>query len=303
MSRSHNRGDRKQYGWIALFLAPTLVIFLLFAAWPIIASIYYSFFQWDGIGLGPSYWVGLRNYADLLHDARFWNAFKNTIVFVVVNNAIKLPFTLLMAYILNNPRMRFSTFYRTVLFLPVVSSTAILGIVMTFILNPWNGPLNQLMVSAGVLKQPFDFLGNINTALLMVILVEVWQYTGQYIIYWLAGLQTIPNELYDAAVVDGANAPQTFFRITLPILKPIVIIVTLLGVVFSLRVFDIVQAMTAGGPAFATDTVGTFIYRNAFGTPAPRMGYTSGAAIVFGIIIMAFGVFQGKIMGKGNRSE
>lgn len=291
------------YGWIAVFLAPTLVVFALFILWPLVASLYYSFFQWNGLGRWPSYFVGLRNYQDLIGDRRFWNAFRNTIVFVVVNNGIKLPLTLVIAYMLNNPRLRFSTFYRTGLFLPMVSSTAVIGIVMTFILNPWNGPVNQMLVSWGILGRPVDFLGNMNIALLVVILVEVWHYSGQYIIYWLAGLQSIPRDLYDAAEVDGASATQTFFRITIPALKPVIVIVSLLGVVMSLRVFDIVMAMTGGGPAYSTDVIGTFIYRNAFGTATPRIGYSSAVAVLFGVLIMIVGIFQGKIVGKGDSHD
>ncbi|HKK66102.1 MAG TPA: sugar ABC transporter permease [Clostridia bacterium] len=286
--------------WIALFLLPTMLVFLMFILWPIIASIYYSFFQWNGIGEWPSYYVGLRNYQDLIGDSHFWNAFKNTVVFVVLNNLIKLPLTLIIAYMLNNPRLRFSNLYRTGLFLPMVSSTAIIGIVMTFILNPWNGPLNKMLLDIGVLGRPVDWLGNINLAMLVVILVEVWHYSGQYIIYWLAGLQTIPKELYEAAEVDGANSVQTFLFVTIPALKPVIIIVTLLGIVMSLRVFDIVMAMTGGGPAFSTDVIGTFIYRNAFGTASPRIGYSSAVAVLFGGLIMVLGTLQGKIVGRGN---
>ena len=288
------------YGWIFLFMLPTMVVFLLFILWPIIASIYYSFFQWNGIGEWPSYFIGLRNYKDLIGDPHFWNSFKNTVIFVVVNNLIKLPLTLIIAYMLNNPRLKYSNLYRTGLFLPMVSSTAIIGIVMTFILNPWNGPLNKMLLSIGLLERPVDWLGNINLALLVVILVEVWHYSGQYIIYWLAGLQTIPKELYEAAEVDGANSVQSFLFVTIPALKPIIIIVTLLGIVMSLRVFDIVMAMTGGGPAFSTDVIGTFIYRNAFGTATPRIGYSSAVAVLFGALIMVVGTLQGKIVGRGN---
>jgi multiple sugar transport system permease protein len=245
--------------------------------------------------------VGLRNYRDLLGDVHFWNAFKNTVLFVVLNNVVKLPLTLVLAYILNNPRLKATNLYRTGLFLPMVSSTAIIGIVMTFVLNPWNGPFNTILINLGVLQRPVDWLGNINLALIVVVLVEVWHYSGQYIIYWLAGLQSIPKELYDAAEVDGANSVQTFFLITIPALKPVILIVSLLGVVMSLRVFDIVMAMTGGGPAFSTDVIGTFIYRNAFGTSAPRIGYSSAVAVLFGLIIMLVGTMQGKIVGKGNR--
>ncbi len=285
--------------WIFLFLLPTMLFFLLFILWPLLASLYYSFFQWNGMGEWPEYWVGLRNYRDLLADSMFWNAFKNTIVFVVLNNVIKLPLTLIIAYILNNPRLKYSNLYRTGLFLPMVSSTAIIGIVMTFILNPWNGPLNNMLVGSGLFERPVDWLGTINLAMIVVILVEVWHYSGQYIIYWLAGLQTIPKELYEAAEVDGANSVQTFLFVTVPALKPVIVIVTLLGVVMSLRVFDIVMAMTGGGPAFSTDVIGTFIYRNAFGTAAPRVGYSSAVAVLFGVLIMVVGIMQGKIVKRG----
>jgi multiple sugar transport system permease protein len=295
------RPERNNYLWIWLFLSPALALFLLFILWPIIASLYYSFFQWNGIGQWPDYFVGLRNYRDLLGDVHFWNAFKNTVLFVVLNNVVKLPLTLVLAYILNNPRLKATNLYRTGLFLPMVSSTAIIGIVMTFVLNPWNGPFNTILINLGVLQRPVDWLGNINLALIVVVLVEVWHYSGQYIIYWLAGLQSIPKELYDAAEVDGANSVQTFFLITIPALKPVILIVSLLGVVMSLRVFDIVMAMTGGGPAFSTDVIGTFIYRNAFGTSAPRIGYSSAVAVLFGLIIMLVGTMQGKIVGKGNR--
>ena len=294
-------GKRNMYAWIAVFLTPALVIYALFILWPVLASVYYSFFQWNGLGDWPSYWIGLRNYRDLVQDPFFWNAFSNTLIFVVVNNAIKLPLTLVLAYMLNNPKLRFSRLYRTGLFLPMVSSTAIIGIVMTFILNPWNGPLNQMLVSAGVLPKPVDFLGNVQSALTVVILVEVWHYAGQYIVYWLAGLQSIPSVLYDVAEVDGANSVQTFFSITLPSLKPIIIIVTLLGIVMSLRVFDIVMAMTGGGPAFSTDVIGTFIYRNAFGTANSRIGYASAVAVLFGLIMMVVGTFQGIIVKRGRQ--
>jgi len=276
-----------------------MLFFLLFILWPLLASLYYSFFQWNGMGEWPEYWVGLRNYRDLLADSMFWNAFKNTIVFVVLNNVIKLPLTLIIAYILNNPRLKYSNLYRTGLFLPMVSSTAIIGIVMTFILNPWNGPLNNMLVGSGLFERPVDWLGTINLAMIVVILVEVWHYSGQYIIYWLAGLQTIPKELYEAAEVDGANSVQTFLFVTVPALKPVIVIVTLLGVVMSLRVFDIVMAMTGGGPAFSTDVIGTFIYRNAFGTAAPRVGYSSAVAVLFGVLIMVVGIMQGKIVKRG----
>ncbi len=287
-----------EYRWCYIFLLPSLSVYLMFLLWPLVASIYYSFFDWNGFGEWPEYWIGLRNYLDIIKDSYFWNALKNTFHFVFFQNLIKLPLSLFIAWVLNNPKLKGSNFYRALFFLPVVSSTAIIGIVLTFILSPFNGPLNEILMKIGLLNFPVDWLGSVSTAMWMIILVETWHMAGQYIVYWLAGLQSIPDELYEAARVDGANSWQTFFYITIPALKPVAIIITLLGVVNSLRVFDIVQVMTGGGPSFATDVVTTFIYRNGFGSSITKVGYASAAAVLFGFIIMSFGSLQGIIVKR-----
>jgi multiple sugar transport system permease protein len=287
-----------EFRWSYIFLAPAFVIYLMFVLWPVLGSVYYSFFEWDGFGNWPEYFIGLRNYIEIFQDKYFWNSLSNTFQYVIFQNIFKLPLSLVIAWILNSKKLRGSNFYRAIFFLPVISSTAIIGIVMTFILSPWNGPVNELLLNFNFVNTPVDFLGSSSYALWMVILVEVWHMSGQYIIYWLAGLQSIPSELYEAAEVDGANSLQSFIYITIPALKPVIIIVTLLGVVNSLKIFDIVQAMTGGGPAFATDVVTTFIYRNAFGSSLTKIGYASAAAILFGIIVMSFGTLQGIIISK-----
>lgn len=287
--------------WIIIFLFPTLIAYGLFILWPLIASAYYSFFQWNGFGNRPTYFIGLRNYLDALKDPFFWNAFKNTLIFVIGNNIIKLPLTLIMAFLLNIPRFKMSNFYRVVLFLPVVSSTAIIGIIFTFLLSPWNGPLNALFIQFGLLKAPVDWLGTAGSAMWMVMLVEIWHYTGQYIIYWIAGLQSIPDVLYEAAAIDGASRFKMFIHITLPVLKPVIVVVSLIGFVMSLRVFDIVISMTGGGPAFGTDVIGTYIYHSAFGVADRRIGYASAISVLFGIIVMSLGILQGIAMNKAKR--
>ncbi len=295
--------SRNNSGWIFLFLFPTLVVYILFILWPVLGSLYYSFFQWNGFGAVPTYFVGLRNYADILKDPFFWNSFKNTFVFVVGNNLIKLPLTLVMAFLLNIPRFRFSNIYRAVIFLPVVSSTAIIGIVFTFLLSPWNGPVNEILMRAGLLGAPVDWLGTAGRAMMMVIMVEIWHYAGQYIVYWIAGLQSIPEELYEAAAIDGADRLQMFFRITIPVLKPVIVVVSLIGFIMSLRVFDIVLSMTGGGPAYGTDVIGTYIYRTAFGSAARKIGYASAVAVIFGIIVMTLGTLQGALMSRSRGKE
>ena len=176
-------GKNTESLWIVIFLVPGLTVYALFILWPVLSSVYYSFFQWNGFGSMPTYFIGLRNYADVLKDPFFWNSFKNTLVFVIGNNLIKLPITLIFAFLLNTPGFRTSNLYRAVLFLPVVSSTAIIGIIFTFLLSPWNGPINELFLKAGFFSNPVDWLGTARSAMAMVMLVEIWHYTGQYIIY------------------------------------------------------------------------------------------------------------------------
>ena len=280
-----------------------LVMVGAFVIWPIVGSLYYSFFQWDGFSAWPEYWVGMRNYTDLIGDGYFWNSLGNTFFYVFFQNLLKLPLTLFIAWILVNPRLRCSNLYRTLFFLPVISNTAIIGIVMRFLLSPWNGPLNAILLKFGIIVTPLDILGSTQTALWAIVVVETWHMAGQYIVYWMAGLQSIPKELYEAAELDGASALRTFTSITIPVLKPIIIVVTLLGIVNAFKVFDMVVVMTGGGPSFSTDVITTFIYRNAFGSPVVRIGYASAAAVLFGIIVISAGAVQGIISRRARAMQ
>jgi ABC-type sugar transport system permease subunit len=285
--------------WCYLFILPMLVMFVGFTFYPVLASGYFAFFDWNGIGW-PSKYVGLGNFIELIKDRYFWNAFTNTYVFAVLQTAIKLPIALILAIILNNPRLKASSFYRTVYFLPVVTTTAIIGIIFTFILNPYSGALNNILISLRMLKKPIDWLGTSGLAFMMVVIVGAWQKIGQYMIYWLAGLQSIPDELYEAAKIDGANSAQVLRHITLPLLRPIGAVILVLGFVNSLRVFDLVMTMTGGGPNFSTDMMGTYVYRNAFSVDSgiPRMSFAAAAGLLFGISLIIVALLQTGITKK-----
>ena len=289
--------------WYYLFLLPMLAMVGAFVLWPIIGSVYYSFFQWDGFSAWPEYWIGLRNYSDLIQDKYFWNSLGNTFFYVFFQNLLKLPITLFLAWILVSPRLKGSNVYRTLFFLPVISNTAIIGIVMKFILSPWNGPINLVLLNLGLIQAPLDILGNTQTALWAIVTVETWHMGGQYIVYWMAGLQSIPKELYEAAEIDGASGFKSFISITIPVLKPIIIVVTLLGIVNAFKVFDMVMVMTGGGPSFSTDVITTFIYRNAFGSSVVRIGYASATAVLFGLIVIFAGIIQGIISRQARAKQ
>lgn len=285
--------------WCYLFILPMMVMFCGFTLWPIVASFFFSLYNWDGIG-GLENYIGLANFIELVKDPYFWNAFKNTYLYAIFQTVVKLPIALILAIILNNPRLKGAAAYRTVYFLPVVTTTAIIGIIFTFILNPYSGALNNVLKGAHLIGKPIDWLGIGSLAFIMVIIVGAWQKIGQYMVYWLAGLQSIPEELYEAAKIDGANGVQIFRHITIPLLKPIGAVILLLGFVNSLRVFDLVMTMTGGGPNFATDMMSTFVYRNAFSVESgnPRMGYASAAGLIFGISLVIVAILQSGIIKK-----
>ena len=157
----------------------------------------------------------------------------------------------------------------------------------------------------GLISGPLDWLGSPDTALTTVIIVMIWKWTGTYIVYWLAGLQTIPDELYEAAQVEGANGRQQLFRITLPLLKPIAAVIILLCVVGNLKPFNLIKTMTDGGPYFATDVVMTYIYRYAFSAEQgiPRLGLASAAGIFYGLVVIAITGVQGLMVRRVNAAR
>ena len=281
--------------WIYAFMLPSLILTAMFTIYPIVASWYFSFFQWSGFTTDP-FWIGMANYDQVINDSQFWNAFENSFKFMLTSVPIKLTIALILAIILNDGALRLSPVFRTMFFIPVVTTTAIVGIVMTFVMSPFNGPINMIGLDLGLINRPIDFLGDPDSALFSVVGVEIWKWMGNPMIYWLAALQTIPVTLYEAAKVDGANWWQQFWYITMPLLRPFAIIILLITAVGTLNVFALVQTMTGGGPFFASEVMEVYIYRTAFGsansTTLPRIGYASAAAVFFGLSVMFLAALQ-----------
>jgi ABC-type sugar transport system permease subunit len=281
--------------WCLAFLLPGLVLGGLFTFYPMVMSWYYSLVQWNGFGSARTF-VGLDNYRKLVHDGYFWAAFGRSFLFVVVAVPIRLGLALLVAIVLNNQALKLSKFYRTFFFLPVVTASAIVGIVMTFVLSPFHGPVNQALQHLSLIGSPLDFLGNSHTALWSIMGVEVWKDFGISMIYWLAALQTVPKEYQEAAAVDGANAWQTFARVTAPILLPFGAIIVVLTANNTLHLFALVQSMTQGGPYYATQVIEVFIYQTGSASEnsggVPQLGYASAAGCLFGLAVMVIALLQ-----------
>jgi ABC-type sugar transport system permease subunit len=273
-----------------------LILFLGFTVYPLVASVQYTFYDWDGIG-APNDFVGLENYVDIVRDPFFWNAFRNTFFYTIVVVPVQLLIALGLAVILDAKWLRARSIFRFVFLSPIVTSSAIVGILFTMILATVGRDVNDLLIALGVLNGPIDWLGNPNTAIWLIVVVGIWIELGYPIVYFLAALQSIDPVLYDAARVDGADSLACFRHITVPLIRPVGFVVLLVTTLHSLRVFDIVQVMTRGAPYYATDVVGTYIYRQAFfvtptGDSGARLGYASAAAFFMGLLVMGISLVQ-----------
>lgn len=289
--RSKRRRPGRTDLWIWAFLTPTVLLYGAYTVYPIIASYWYSLVEWNGFEAEKTF-VGLQNYREVLADPLFWNTFKITTLFMIVTVPIKVLSTLFIAIVLNSPKMPFRTLFRTAFFLPVVTTTAIVGVVMQFVFDPASGPVNLTLLKLGLVDEGVNFLGSSSTALWTVVGVYVWKWFGVTLIYWLAALQTIPDELYEAARIDGASAFGLMRHITLPLLKPFTIIITLLTLESALKIFDLMLTMTGGGPFYSTEVVEIYIYRWAFAATVPQLGFASAAAVLFGLFVFLVGLVQ-----------
>jgi multiple sugar transport system permease protein len=279
--------------WLYVFLLPTLVLYTMYTLWPIAASYWYSLLDYNGFSSNRAF-VGLANYREVFQDALFWSALGRTFLFMLVTVPIRVGLSLVAALILNHPRLPLAKYFRTALFLPVVTTTAIVGVVMQFVFDPASGPVNLVLLNFG-LSRPINFLGNSGSALYTVMGVHVWKWFGITLIYWLAALQTVPEEVNEAAKIDGATTWGIFRYITVPLLVPFAIIILLLSAIETLQVFDLMLTMTGGGPFYSSEVVEIYIYRQAFAATIPRLGYASAAAVVFGVTTMLLAL--GQVLG------
>ncbi|MVA75268.1 ABC transporter permease subunit [Auraticoccus sp. F435] len=277
--------------WIYLFLLPTFLGYGAYTVYPLLASWWYALLDWPGFALRGTF-VGLDNFRMLLTDDLFWNAFANSMLFLVIAVPLRVGGALLLALVLNSRFAPMRSLFRTLIFLPVVTTSAIVGVVFTLILDA-GGPVNTALVSMALLESPVNFAANSGTSLVTVVAVWVWKWLGITMIYWLAALQTIPPEIGEAARMDRASVWQEFRHITLPMLVPFLVIITLIDVISALNVFDLAVTLTGGGPAFSSEVMEIFIYRTAFQATVPELGYASAAAVLFGLMTMALALAQG----------
>lgn len=279
-----------------LFLAPAVIMLSIWFVYPLIQSFIISFQDFNYMFKDRAVFVGIQNYIEVLKDPEFFKAFTHSIGFVIIVVPLQTFLSLIMAVLVNS-KMRAKGFFRTAYYTPyVLSAVAVATVFMYF------------FVKDAVMSKFFSYIGipnvtwfaNVKLAMPFIAILYIWQMVGFYMIYYLSGLQTIPSQVYEAAQIDGANRLQTFFRITIPCLKPATFLVVTYGTIQAFQLFDQISIITSangglGSPAGATSTLLTYFYTYSF--QYYKMGYGSAVAVILFFIILAVSIIQRKLTG------
>ena len=278
------------------FMAPALILLLVFVFFPIIYSIPLAFFDYSVIG--ETKFIGWANFTRAIQDNEFWISIKNSLLFVLVVPPIQI-LSILLA-ILVNRKLKGITLFRVLYYIPVVTSMMAVAIIWDWISKP-SGIINTFLINWGLLKTPILFMADTRLALVSMMFITLWQGLGYYMMLYLAGLQSIPEELEEAAVVDGANKSQTLFKIKIPMLKPYVWFCSLISVLSAVRVFDVIFALKDdGGPNNATLVANLYSYRKAF--VGFEFGYSAAIGLLVSVVLTALSIVvfvYGKKGGMG----
>ena len=276
------------------FLLPTLILFGTFVVYPIFYNVQASTLDWDGVNVGTP--VGLDNYVELFQDSTFLITVRNSAFWIVLTIIPQTLIGFLLAVALNQS-LRGSTIYRALFFIPAILSPVVVGIVWQSILDPASGVLSQIARATGLSFLSSGWLADPDTAIFTVIFVNVWMWTGFSMLFYLAGLQLIDPSLIEAARVDGANGFQTMVRITFPLVKNTTLSLVLLGIIGSLKTFELVYVLTQGGPNHASEMLPTFAFLEAF--QLQNVGYASAISVVLLVIAVISSLSMVRVFGAG----
>jgi multiple sugar transport system permease protein/alpha-1,4-digalacturonate transport system permease protein len=294
--RSKARALRRRrilVGWS--FILPNFLGFALFTLVPVIAAFVLAFMHWDAYN-APT-WAGIDNFTRLIGDDSFHVALANTCLYALGHVPLTLAIALGLALLLNQ-KLRGIAFFRVAIFFPYITSLVAVAIVWNMLFNPTTGPVNQFLHLIGIADAP-GWTASTTWALPAVIITSVWRDMGYYMVLFLAGLQAIPHEYYEAAEVDGAGRWQKFWNVTLPSLRPTTFLVLVLLSVSSFMLFDLILVMTPGGPGRATLVLSQLIYQD--GIINGQFGYSSAISLVLFVIVLIVTVFQFKLQQRRER--
>jgi multiple sugar transport system permease protein len=290
----HREGARARGDGLlaAAFIAPALFGFLVFLLWPTLRGIYLSFTSFNL--LTPPEWVGLDNYVRMVNDPIFWDSLRVTVVYVVMNIGVQTVVALLIAVLMQ--RLTQSALVRGIVLTPYLVSNVVTGIVWLWMLDTQLGIGNQILGALGF--GHIAFFGSQAWAIPTIALINVWRHVGYTALLLFAGLQAIPKDMYEAGRIDGAGEWRMFWRISLPLLRPILALVLIMTVIGSFQVFDTVAVTTAGGPANATNVLQFYIYGAAFGRF--QFGYASAMSVALLIVLSVITIVQYRLTKAGH---
>ncbi|MCU1423634.1 MAG: transporter permease [Microbacteriaceae bacterium] len=297
-------GGRSRFGGYWLYLLPGFVLFAVVILTPLIWNIYLSFTEWRGIR--PPIWIGLDNWIELFHDAKFWQSFGNSIAMIVAMVIVPTLLGLLLAAMLfdlvgKKFGGRVASFLRATYYLPQILPIAVAAIVIGWILRPENGALNTILKAVGLGSLQHNWLGSPDTALLSIMFVMVWVQLGYPVVIFMAALQRVDPELYEAAELDGAGWFQRFRWITVSIIRPEIFVVTLTCTIAALKVFGPIYTLTRGGPGTSTIVPSYYSYSEFF--QSQQVGYGATIATALTVVIVLLTIVFIKAQNRAERAE
>jgi multiple sugar transport system permease protein len=278
----------------AVFILPSLIGFAVFFAIPVIRALFVSLTRWDL--LSPPVFIGVTNYVNLLQDPEFWHAMRVTAYYVLWNIPLETFLAIVIGVLMH--RLTRSVVLRALIILPWLVSQVVAALVWQWLLDPQLGIVNAAMMSVGIPRQAF--LGSVEQAIPTIAMINIWRHTGYLALLIFAGLQTIPEEVYEAAMMDGAGEIRMFFSVTLPLLRPVIVFVLVTSIIGAFQVIDGIAVTTKGGPVDATRVIYWFIYQNAF--ERFQFSYGATAAFVLFTFLMVISLIQMRVM-RANSSD
>ena len=287
-------GKQRAAGW--MYLAPATILIFIMSFWPIIQAVITSFKTGSSANMQ---WANpfAYNYTRMFQDAVFKRSIGNTFLYLIIEVPIMLVLAILLAQLLNNKHLKFKGLFRTCVFLPCATSLVSYALIFKSLFAT-QGLINTILVKLGILENNFNFLGTGWSAKIIIIVALIWRWTGYNMVFFLAGLQNIEYSVYEAAKIDGASGWRTFWSITVPLLRPTIVMTTIMSINGTLQLFDESVNLTKGGPATATITMSHYIYNGSFGEGVANFGYASAMSVIVFIMVAILAFINLKVGDK-----
>ncbi|MFP5107037.1 carbohydrate ABC transporter permease [Neobacillus sp. C211] len=280
-------------GWSFVIIAAVMIF--LFYFYPMVQALILSF--QSGVGANLTF-TGIDNYTRLFKDPTFLTTVKNTVIYLIIQVPVMILLALFLSVLLNNKTLKFKGFFRTAIFLPCVTSLVAYSVIFKYLFGQ-DGIINIMLMKVSLISEPIQWLTDPFWAKIAIIVAITWRWTGYNMIFYLSALQNVDESIYEAARIDGASPVQQFFKITIPMLKPIILFTSITSTIGTLQLFDEVMNITKGGPGNATMTISQYIYNLSF-KYTPDFGYAATVSYAIVIMIVIFSIIQFKVAGDKN---